>query len=241
MNEFLDGLLHLSRVVRDPGVHDATDRQRVLRPPLDNLKHTIETSRRQVTSDPLPAATHQRAPPPPALPEPRRQRDQVPAERRATRARLGHAATATSSGSPSRTTASGSIPRSPTRSSTSSAGTTRATSTRAAASGSRSASGSSSSAAAGSGSTRSRTRGRRSTSRCRRGSPGARPSGARAYPSASEDRTLGRGRRAQPAPRPFEGRAPVASLRDAQARACVSASRPTPALQAHCHARAPVF
>jgi signal transduction histidine kinase len=56
MNEFLDGLLHLSRVVRDPGVHDPTDAQRVLRSALDNLKHTIESNAAQVTSDPLPAA-----------------------------------------------------------------------------------------------------------------------------------------------------------------------------------------
>lgn len=62
MNDFLDGLLHLSRVTRDPGVHDPIDANKVLETVLGNLKHAIEDAGAEVTHDQLPLvrinATH---------------------------------------------------------------------------------------------------------------------------------------------------------------------------------------
>jgi signal transduction histidine kinase len=55
MNEFLDGLLYLSRVSRDPGVHDPIDSDRALKTTLINLKHTIADASAQVTMEPLPS------------------------------------------------------------------------------------------------------------------------------------------------------------------------------------------
>jgi light-regulated signal transduction histidine kinase (bacteriophytochrome) len=56
MNEFLDGLLYLSRVARDPGVHDPIDSDRALKTSLVNLKTTVKDSAAQVSMDPLPSA-----------------------------------------------------------------------------------------------------------------------------------------------------------------------------------------
>jgi signal transduction histidine kinase len=56
MNDFLDGLLYLSRVTRDPGVHDPVDSEQVLKKALENLKGAIQDSHAVVTNDPLPAA-----------------------------------------------------------------------------------------------------------------------------------------------------------------------------------------
>ncbi len=126
MQQLINDLLAFSRVGRmSTGMVQVSLRD-CLDTAVSNLTVAADTAGAVITNDPLPTIRGERSPADPAVPEPDRQRHQVPRHRAYPGSTSARPGTVISGSSPARTTGSGSSRSTPTGSSSSSSGCTAA-------------------------------------------------------------------------------------------------------------------